>query len=238
MLIFLDIETTGFESDDKICSLGLLCFEEDEFLKSDYALVNEAKKIPAKASALHNITNEMIAKAKPLRESSVYKTLSELNKETNTLVVHDASFVLAFLDAADLRWNGTIIDTKKLVKHTIQECEIFTLEFLRYELKLYRQEERYRALCGIKDALIVHHALHDALLIKMLYDYLHQEIDLDTMARLSFENVLLEKFPFGKYQGRYIEEIVQEDFAYLEWLLALEDLDSDLRYSLTYYLEG
>ena len=238
MLIFLDIETTGFERDDKICSLGLLCFEEDEFLERDYALVNEAKKIPAKASALHNITNEMIADAKPVRESSVYKTLCKYNKDTNSLVVHDASFVLAFLSAGGLSWNGTIIDTKKLVKHTIQECEIFTLEFLRYELKLYRQENQYKTLCGIKDALIAHHALHDALLIKMLYDYLHQEIDLDTMARLSFENVLLEKFPFGKYQGRYIEEILQEDFAYLKWLLALEDLDSDLRYSLTYYLEG
>ena len=238
MLIFLDIETTGFERDDKICSLGMLLFNEDAYIESDYSLVNEGKKIPSKASALHNITNEMIAKEKPLRESALYKKLQKYNKEQNSLIVHDAAFVLSFLDTAGLCWNGTIIDTKKVVKHSIQECEIFTLEFLRYELKLYRKEEEYKALCGIKDALMAHNALHDALFIKMLFDYLHQEIDFETMARLSFEAVLLEKFPFGKYQGRYIEEIAQEDFAYLQWLLALEDLDSDLRYSLMYYLEG
>jgi len=238
MFLYVDIETSGFEKDDKICSIGMLLFNEECFVQSSYELVNEKKKIPAKASALHNITNEMIADANSFHESKAYKLLQDYNQQESVLVVHNTDFVLSFFQAAGLRWHGTIIDTQRVAKHAILECEFFTLPFLRYELKLYRSEELYKKSCAIDTNLVAHHALHDALVIKMLYDYLCSELSFEEMARLSFENVLLEKFTFGKYQGRYIEEIKEIDSAYLHWLLSLEDLDSDVRYSITYYLEG
>jgi len=238
MLIFLDIETTGYEKEDKVCALAVALFEDDNYKQNSYELVNEQKKIPSKASALHNISNEMIADALPLNASLPYKLLQEHNKEENVLIVHNADFVLSFLQAAGLRWNGTIIDTQRVAKHAVLECDIFRLEFLRYELKLYQKEEEYKPLWGVSEMLVAHNALHDTIVLKMLYDYLLAELDFETMARLSFENVLLQKFSFGKYAGRYIEEIVALDSAYLHWLLSLEDLDSDLRYSIEYYLEG
>ena len=238
MLIFLDIETTGYEREDKICSLGMLVFEKDGCVRSRYELVNEGKKIPPSASALHNITNEMIAKKVPLRESEIFRFLQESNSEENSLVIHNAAFVLEMLSAAGLIWHGKIIDTLKVVKHLIAECEMFTLEFLRYELKLYRDEEKIEQACGIKDALIAHHALSDAVIIKLLFDYLSQYADLEKMNALSFENVLLEKFSFGKYSGRYIEDIAMNDRGYLLWMLGLENLDDDLRYSIEYYLSN
>ena len=236
MLICLDIETTGYEAEDKICSLGMLAFDENSCVSSMYELVNEGKKIPAIASSLHNITNEMIAKKPSLRESEVYKFLKEHNHEANSLILHNASFVLQHFERVGLTWHGRIIDTQRVVKHHILECEVFSLEFLRYELRLYQNEEQYKNMCGIKDALVSHHALSDALVIKMLFDYLGKELSEEKMHELSFRNVLLEKFSFGKYVGRYIEEIAMSERGYLEWLLSLEDLDDDLRYSLEYYL--
>ncbi|WP_152184793.1 3'-5' exonuclease [Sulfurimonas indica] len=238
MLIFLDIETTGYEKEDKICSLGVLSFENESCVSSLYELVNEGKKIPPKASALHNITNEMIQEKPVLRESEIYKYLQAHNKEENTLIVHNAGFVFPYLEDAGLKWHGKIIDTQKVLKHHIPECEFFSLEFIRYELKLYRKEEQYKQLCGIKDALLPHHALSDALVIKLLFDYLLEELSQGVMQELSFKNVLLEKFPFGKYAGRYIEEIAMNDRSYLLWMLSLESLDDDLAYSLEYYLQG
>jgi len=48
----------------------------------------------------------------------------------------------------------------------------------------------------------------------------------------------MQKFNFGKYEGRYIEEISICDRGYLEWMLMnILDLDEDLRYSINYYLE-
>jgi len=238
MLIFLDIETTGYEKEDRICSLGALFFEEENYKKNIYGLCNEGKKIPALASAQHNITNEMIADKVLLSESRFFKELLKQNSSENTLIVHNAVFVLGMLASSGLKWRGKIIDTQRVVKHHIPECELFTLAFLRYELNLYRQELSVKKECGIKDALLSHHALSDALFIKLLFDYLQKELSIEKMYQLSFENVLLEKLPFGKYLGRYIEEIAMIDRSYLVWMLSLETLDEDLRYSLEYYLQG
>ena len=47
----------------------------------------------------------------------------------------------------------------------------------------------------------------------------------------------MQKFEFGKYSGRYIEEISMCDRGYLEWMLGnIMDLDEDLRYSIEYNL--
>ena len=87
--------------------------------------------------------------------------------------------------------------------------------------------------------MLSHHALYDALIIKLLYDYLLELVTQEEMYILSFKNVLLKKFEFGKYAGRYIEDIAMNDRGYLEWMSEnIIDLDEDLRYSITYYLEG
>jgi len=238
MLIFLDLQTTGFEKEDKICSLGCLLYTDGVFQKSHYMLFNEGKKIPSSASALHNITNEMIKDKKSFYESEIYTILKELNTLQNTLIVHNNAFVLDVLKRSGLTWRGKIIDSQRVVKHSIAECENFTLQFLRYELQLYKNEKSLQKVLGIKGALIAHHALSNAIMIKLLFDYLDQEINRETMYDMSFESVLLEKFPFGKYAGRYIEEIAMNDQSYLHWMLSLESLDDDLRYSLEYYLKG
>jgi len=57
------------------------------------------------------------------------------------------------------------------------------------------------------------------------------------LVELSFKNVLIQKFGFGKYSGRYIDEISMCDRGYLEWMLGnISDLDEDLRYSIQHYL--
>ncbi|MCK4875125.1 MAG: 3'-5' exonuclease, partial [Sulfurimonas sp.] len=72
-----------------------------------------------------------------------------------------------------------------------------------------------------------------------LYKYLLEIKSHDELVELSFKNVLIQKFEFGKYSGRYIEEISMLDRGYLEWMLGnIIDLDEDLRYSVEYYLQG
>ena len=233
MLIFIDMQTTGLEADDVICSVALL--NEN---KAMYELLNEGKKIPPLASSIHHITNEMIQGKKSFKKSKVHDFLEQNNNPKNTLIAHNIKFDLEKLSAVGLDWQGDAVDTLKVTKHLIQECELFSLEFLRYELKLYRQEDAMKQKYGIKDALCAHNALNDVLITKLLFEYLLDYATLQKMIELSFQSVLLNKFPFGKYMGKYIEEIVVNDRAYLLWMLGLEDLDEDLRYSLEYYLEG
>ncbi len=223
MLIFLDTQTTGLEKTDKICSIAVITGD-----KEFYELVNEGKKIPPLASSIHHITNEMIKDKTPLKDSEVFKFLEENNNEETTIVGHNIKFDLEKLSEIGFYFKGKIIDTLRVTKHLIQECELFSLQFLRYELRLYKNEPL---------GIVAHNALGNTLLVRELFNYLLDITTLEDMYNLSFEKVLLEKFSFGKYAGRYIEEISMQDRGYLEWMLRdISDLDEDLRYSIKYYL--
>ena len=225
MNIFLDTQTTGLKKTDKILSIGILT-QDTEI----YNLVNEGKKIPPLASSINHITNEMIKTSPPLSKSEAMAYLKNNNSESNVIIGHNIGFDLLKLSEYNFLFKGEIIDTMRVVKHLIPECEIFSLQYLRYELKLYKEAST---------TLTPHHALHNAKLTKILYEYLLEIESTQNMIELSKKNVLLDKFTFGKYSGRYIEEIAMNDRGYLEWmLLNVSDLDEDLRYSIDYYLRG
>lgn len=238
MLIFLDLQTTGLQIDDKIVSIGLIAVDGDK-ITTKYDLLNEGKKISSEISSINHITNEMLKDKPNVQDSEIYKFLKEQNNETNTLIAHNVKFDLQMLSASGIQWLGNIVDTLRVTKHLIPECERFSLQFLRYELKLYTKEKNMAVECGINTNITAHNSLADSLVIKLLYKYLLENSSLEQMMELSFKNVLMQKLDFGKYEGKYIEDIVINDVGYLQWMLAnVLDLDEDLRYSINYYLQG
>ena len=232
MLLFIDTETTGVEQTDRICSLALL--EED---KAHYELINEQKKIPSEASAIHHITKEMLKDKPRLLESKIAATLQKYNSDAHTLVGHNIMFDVDMLRASGVNWRGGVIDTMRVTKHLIPECEQFSLQFLRYELRLYKEESALLAKYGIKDALVAHHALSDALVTQLLFEYLLELCSVEKMLELTFQNVLIQKFNFGKYKGHYVEEICMNVASYALWLKN-STTDEDMAYTLEYYLQG
>nr|WP_321266274.1 exonuclease domain-containing protein [uncultured Sulfurimonas sp.] len=229
MLIFLDVETTGLQENDMLCSIGIIGLSADDEM-TIYELVNEGKKILPEASSINHITNEMLKNQVNFKDTKAFKFLEKHNNEDAIIIGHNIKFDLEMLEKSGFKFKGEIIDTLRVTKHLIPECEQFSLQFLRYELKLYKQE---------KEQLQAHNALSDARVVKNLYEYLLKIASKHEMLELSFKNVLLSKFEFGKYKGRYIEEISMIDRGYLEWMLGnILDLDEDLRYSIKYYLEG
>ncbi len=228
MLIFLDTETTGLEKTDKIISIALIAIDGDEVvIKSD--IVDEGKKILPKASSINHITNEMIKGKPSLKECETFKFLELNNIYDTTVISHNVNFDLEMLSLnSNFSWQGKIIDTLRCSKHLMPECEEFSLQFLRYELKLYKSE---------KERITPHEALSDAKVTKLLYESLLELASKERLEELTTKNVLMQKFEFGKYAGRYIEEISMIDRGYLEWMLNnIMDLDQDLRYSIKYNL--
>ena len=226
MLIFLDVETTGLESVDKILCIAIIALSDEE--RELYDLVNEGKKIPSLASSINHITNEMIKDKPALNASETYQFLNQHNNSENTLIGHNVKFDIQKLNEAGFFWQGKVLDTLRVTKHLIPECEFYSLQFLRYELRLYKNEQ---------SLITPHNALSDAKVVKNLYNYLEELSSLDEMILLSSKKVLLQKFEFGKYKGRFIEEIVMNDRNYVEWMLGnVTDMDEDLHYSLSHYL--
>lgn len=228
VLIFLDVETTGIESMDRVCSIGIIGLDSGEIVRK-HDLINEGKKISSKASSVNHITNEMIKDKPKLKECDAYEFLQKHNSQNSTLVAHHVKFALKMLQASGFEWRGNVIDTLRATKHLIPECEEFSLQFLRYELKLYKSEKT--------EDIRGEGSLNDALHVKHLYEYLLEIKPEEELRELSSKKVLMQKFDFGKYSGRYIEDISTSDRSYLEWMLGnISELDEDLRYSIERYL--
>jgi DNA polymerase-3 subunit epsilon/exodeoxyribonuclease X len=200
-----------------------------------FELINPGKKIPPAASAIHQITNEMVSDAPSFSESISADKLKSLNTSENVLISHNAPFELDMLQKEGISWQGSVIDTLKCSKSLMDDLEGYSLQFLRYELRLYREEKRVFQEHGV--SLIPHHALSDALHTKMVLEYLLDLADVERLIEISKSHVLLSRLPFGKYAKKRIEEIALKDPAYLKWMLeSLMDMDEDLRYSIEHYL--
>lgn len=230
MLVFIDTETTGLESNDRICSVGLI---DDKTLHHE--LINPGKKIPPSASAIHHITNEMV-KESPLFNLSVsFELLNEVNTHTNVLVSHNAPFDLAMLQKEGITWQGSVIDTLKCSKALMDDLDGYSLQFLRYECRLYRHEKEFFDNFGVE--ITPHHSLSDALHTKMMFEYLLDLATEEELVEMSQKRLLINRLPFGKYAKKRIEEIATKDPGYLKWMCeSLMELDEDLRYSIDYYL--
>lgn len=232
MLIYLDIETTGLEQNDRICSIGLIVFDEKVEIYKE--LIKPPKKMRPEASAINHITDELLKEKKSFETSQIKEVLEKYNRVETTFVGHNIVFDLLMLEKEGYIFRGVFIDTLKCTRALIQECEQFSLQYLRYELKLYKDEKRLAEELGID--LIAHQVLSDALHVRLLHSYLNDIADDEKLKKLSTQPVLLQKLNFGKYKGRFIEEIAMNDGVYLAWVLSsVETLDADMRYSIEYH---
>lgn len=230
MLVFVDTETTGLEVNDRICSIAVI--SDDEI---HCELINPGKKIPPSASAIHHITNEMLKDAPSFALSKSFAKLDTLNTHTNTLVSHNAPFDLSMLQKEGITWQGSVIDTLKCSKALMDDLEGYSLQFLRYECRLYRQEKEFFEHYGV--SIIPHHPLSDGLHTKMMLEYLLDLASEEELIDMSQKRLLLNRLPFGKYAKKRIEEIATKDPGYLKWMMeSLMEMDEDLRYSCDYYL--
>lgn len=125
--IAFDTETTGLNpSRDRIIELGAVLFENGKCVKRFQSLVNPGVFIPARVTAVNNITNSMIKNAPT--EEIVYSELAEFLKdaynEQTIICAHNARFDMSFLSETLMRlgYNANInyIDTLTFAKQKIK----------------------------------------------------------------------------------------------------------------------
>ncbi|MFP5253167.1 MAG: exonuclease domain-containing protein [Actinomycetes bacterium] len=112
----LDTETTGLDPDggDRIVSLGAVRVVHGRVLRQEVfeRLVNPGRPVPAAASAIHGLTDAILADAPPLDE--VLPHLVRFAEDT-VLVGHDIGFDLRFLEpaarSAGVRLGHPVLDT-------------------------------------------------------------------------------------------------------------------------------
>jgi len=228
-LIFLDLATTGLEEKDSICELAFILETQDK-VDCFATLCKGPKKISSSAMAVHHIRNEMVKDEKPCKDTKAYEKLLDLNTNENILISHNHNFDTKILEKEGFVSKFTVLDTLRCVRSLIPECDDFTLQYLRYELLLYKSENTLAKELDVQ--IQAHRAMSDALHTKLLYEALLEYATLSQLIEISSKPVLIAKLTFGKYAGSYIEEIATSDPSYLQWILNLEDVDEDLEYSI------
>ena len=236
--IILDTETTGTGEQDRVIQLGYIVLGAkdievyNEFFSSDIPISFGAMEV-------HGITPDMIEGKPTCRDSESYKRLQELNTNENYMIIHNAPFDLGMLEKEGFNTQMKVIDTLRVAKHILPDEEAHRLQYFRYKMELYKEEEKEAQTLGV--VVKAHDAIGDVLILKLLLSRLKEEVSkqfpdenpVEKMVDLTATPILVKTFRFGKYKGKSLEEVAREDSGYLRWMLSsMENLDDDMRYSI------
>ena len=223
-LIFFDTETTGNTEKDFLCQIAYKSGNQ-----TFTGLYKPPIKIPPEASAVHHITNKMVADLPVFKESGDLPKVKKVFEEKDVIVVaHNAPFDLLMIKKEGIEPEKSIC-TLRVARHLDKEEKIerFNLQYLRYLLELDVEAD-------------AHDALGDVLVLEKLFERLKDKLSIEEMVEISSHPSLLHTFKFGKHNGKRIEEVLKFDRGYLEWLLAQklngDGVDEDWIYTLKHYL--
>ena len=240
--ILFDTETTGNGDSDRIIQVGAMIVHSKEHIEVIDEMCFSDEPIKIEAMEVHNITPDIIEGKPPYKQTTFAKKIEEYNNKSNYLIAHNISFDLGMLQKEGFENNYTIIDTLRCSKHLLPTSSAHRLQYLRYSLGLYKQENQEAQNLGI--TIKAHDAIGDVLVMKLLLSYLVKLVQeefaginpMQKLAELTQTPVLMTTFKFGKYKDQDIEEIASSDIGYLKWMRKNLDLDEDMKYTLDYYL--
>jgi len=240
--ILFDTETTGNQESDRIIQVGAMIVHSKDRIEVIDEMCFSDEPIKIEAMEVHNITPEIIANKPPYSQTNFAKKVQEYNSKDNYLIAHNISFDLGMLQKEGFENNYTIIDTLRCAKHLLPNSTAHRLQYLRYALELYKQENAEAEKLGV--TIKAHDAIGDVLVMKLLLSHLVKLTQeeyaginpMQKLAELTQTPVLMQTFKFGKYKDQSIEEIASSDMGYLKWMRNNLELDEDMKYTLDYYL--
>lgn len=201
--IFYDTETTGIKTDkDRIIEIAAYDPARDRRFEK---FVNPGCSIPAEATAIHHITDEMVAAAPSFAE--VGAEFIEFCEGDVVLIAHNNdSFDLPFIKCEFTRHGVAIpqwktLDSLKWARRYRSDLPRHTLQFLR---EIY----------GIP-ANNAHRAFDDVVVLHQIFQYMIDDLSIDEVYGLLNRPRDLQHMPFGKHQGEPLSKIPRN---YVQWL--------------------
>lgn len=215
-IVFFDTETTGNGPKDFLCQLAIL--EKGTKQPIVDATYKPPVPIPFECSAIHHISNKMVADRPSFKGSSEYAELKALLEDEETIcVAHNAAF-----DDQILKNDDIVIKNLLCTFKTIRELDtearfsMHKLQYLRYAL-------------DIELDVASHEAFADVLVLEKLFEYelaegmkkwnCTEEEAIAKMIAITAEPLAIKTINFGKYNGKTIAEVAAMDIGYLSWLL-------------------
>jgi len=225
-IVFFDLETTGVDTaHDRIVEISMIKIMPDGERIVKTRKLNPEMHIPEAATAVHGITDEDVKDCP--RFAQVAKSLAQFLTGCDFGGVNSNRFDMPVLVEEFLR-AGVDVDFKR--RRFVDVQNIF-----------HKMEQRtlvaaYKFYCD-KDLTDAHSAEADTLatyeVLKAQLDrYPELENDIDALAdfssrgetadyagRIVYDDKGSEVFGFGKYKGRRVEDILEQDPSYYTWMM-------------------
>ncbi len=225
-LVFFDLETTGINIiSDRIVEISYLkIYPNGKEIATTY-LVNPGRPIPPESTAIHKITDEMVAD-KP--------TFKELAK----IIAKD-------IEGCDIAgYNSNRFDVPLLMEEILRagvDIDLSNRKFVDVQTIFHKKEQRtlsaaYKFYCD-KDLEGAHSAEADTRAtyevlkgqldkyndlendIEFLANFTTQTKNVDFAGRIVYNDKGVEVFNFGKYKGRPVEDVFNTDIGYYGWMM-------------------
>ena len=236
--ILFDTETTGNREEDRIIQVGAMIVDAKGKVEVFDELCSTVLPITIEAMAVHGITPDLLEGKGVFTDTNFYKTLQTLNNQENFLIAHNMPFDMGMMEKEGFVSNIRIIDTLRVAKHLLAEQKSKALQYLRYSLELYKEEQTEADKYNI--TIKAHDAIGDVLVMKLLLSRLvtltkEKFPDVNPMLKmeeLTKTPIFIETFAFGKHKGKKISDICDSDIGYINWMQKNMDLDVDMKYTL------
>lgn len=208
--IYYDTETTGIKADkDRIVELAAF---DPVRKKSFVQLINPECPIPPEASAVHRITDDMVQQEPTFQE--VAESFVHFCEGDSVLIAHNNdSFDLHFLRHEFQRCNQEMppwkfIDSLKWARRYRPDLPRHSLQFLR---EVYGFE-----------ANNAHRALDDVIILEKVFKSMIDDLSMETVMELMSQSRSVSRMPFGKHQGKPLDQVPKD---YVRWLSGNGALD-------------
>lgn len=218
MLRVIDTETCGLQGG--VVEVASVDIEGGRIVNPMSDLVRPDRPISHQAMAIHKITEAMVAD-KPWIEDVVPRYHGSAY-----YVAHNASFDQRMLPDMQGEWICTVKLARRLWPG-IKYSNMALYKSLKLEVETPAGLHHHRALfdCYITAAL----------LIRIMEE---SRWTPEEMVTITGRPALVTTMMFGKYRGKKIAEIAEDDPMYLRWMLNnIKELTPDLRMTLKHYLD-
>jgi DNA polymerase-3 subunit epsilon len=212
--IYYDTETTGISpTNDRVVELAAY---DPQSQTSFERLINPQMPIPQEASRVHNITDAMVKDAPTF--ALIGKEFIDFcqggnNGDNVVLIAHNNdSFDIHFLKNEFQRAGLEMPQWKFL--DTLKWARRYRPDLPRHSLQFLRETYGFPANNA-------HRALDDVIILHQVFSCMTDDLHFDQVFSLMMQDKPVTHMPFGKHQGKPLEEVPQD---YITWLSKSEAL--------------
>jgi DNA polymerase-3 subunit epsilon len=224
-IAFIDLETTGINvSADKIVEIAIVKILQDGTKQVKRKLINPEMPIPAGATEVHGITDDMVKDAPTFKQS--------------------ANEIKQFIEGCDIGgYNSNRFDIPLLIEEFLRAGINLNMQgrkFVDVQKVFHLMEQRtltaaYKFYCN-KNLTDAHSAEADAtatweILEAQIARYPQLGTTVDSIVKFTGEDDIVdfarrfikvkgvEVFNFGKHKGKPVEQVIKEEPQYYDWMM-------------------